>query len=94
MNGYSSATWVPGCLQIFEEMKKAGFEPDGAAYHSLLRALSTSHRWQRCTEIVDLMESKGLQPTVATYNLAITGLASAGVWEEALAMHARMEAAG
>ncbi|GAB2223759.1 hypothetical protein Droror1_Dr00004499 [Drosera rotundifolia] len=72
-------------LHIFEEMKKAGFNPDGVTFLVLLYACSHSGMTDHGIKLFDSMSSKfGVAPGVEHYASVVDLLGRAGRLQEAL----------
>lgn len=79
------------CLELLEELKCSGTEPNKACYAHAMVACEKAEQYPLTTELLTEMQFRSLDPTVHCYNAAIDAYCKSSKWEHALELCQRME---
>lgn len=79
-------------LDLLEQMKKEGVEPDAYSYSGAISACASAGRWQEALDLMSQMKKGGpkTRPNRITYTAAISACGRAGEWEHALRLFDEM----
>ena len=81
-------------MQVFEEMKAAGEQPNVVTYSALISAYEKGAQWELARDLFEAMKAARVQPDVITYSAPISAYEKAAQWELARDVFAEMNAAG
>ena len=79
-------------LDLLEQMKKDGVEPDTYSYSGAINACASAGRWENALDLMAQMKKGGpkTRPNRITYTGAISACSRAGEWEHALRLFDEM----
>eukprot|EP00563_Minutocellus_polymorphus_P002694 CAMPEP_0181027756 /NCGR_PEP_ID=MMETSP1070-20121207/4324_1 /TAXON_ID=265543 /ORGANISM="Minutocellus polymorphus, Strain NH13" /LENGTH=1000 /DNA_ID=CAMNT_0023104999 /DNA_START=50 /DNA_END=3052 /DNA_ORIENTATION=- len=79
-------------LDLLEQMKKEGVEPDTYSYSGAISACASAGRWEEALDLMAQMKKGGpkTRPNRITYTGAISACGRAGEWEHALRLFDEM----
>ena len=79
-------------LDLLEQMKKEGVEPDTYSYSGAINACASAGRWEDALDLMAQMKKGGpkTRPNRITYTGAISACSRAGEWEHALRLFDEM----
>lgn len=86
----------PRALEILEEMKADGIEPDGFCYSSAISCCGAEGKWKEALELIETMKKGGprTRPNRIAYTAAISACGRAGEAEHALSLFQSMKDEG
>ena len=79
-------------LDLLEQMKKEGVEPDAYSYSGAISACASAGRWKEALDLMSQMKKGGpkTRPNRITYTAAVSACGRAGEWEHALRLFDEM----
>ncbi|KAF2304491.1 hypothetical protein GH714_032073 [Hevea brasiliensis] len=84
-NGY-----MEKCREIFDDMVKAGIEPDAHAYSILAKGYVRAQEPEKAEELLTTMIKSGFHPNVVIFTTVTSGWCSAGRMEDAIRVFDKM----
>lgn len=83
-------------LNLLNQMKEDGIEPDGFSFSSAISCCGSEGRWQEALNLIDLMQRGGprTQPNKVAYTAAITSCGRSGQADKAIQLFRQMKDQG
>lgn len=79
-------------LDIFGDIRKAGFPRNVITYGAIVDACEKSRDWPRALDLLEQMHSEDVAPNAVTYNAAMSACVKGKQWRKALALFGEMKA--
>ncbi|BDA50649.1 probable pentatricopeptide repeat-containing protein At3g61520, mitochondrial at N-terminal half [Coccomyxa sp. Obi] len=86
---------LPGTGEVARMISSASFQPQAAAFTSLLHMCAKAKLWQKALEVFQAMRDyhPAVRPNTVHFSSLISACATAGRWEEAMQVFSHMKAA-